>query len=586
MMKLKNFFKNKWVHIAFVFLLAFFILSKVNIFEKTEIVEIPYTEFEKMVQEKSVQEAIINFNEAEFAFTDQKGNIYKTDNPRSQGFKAYLLKNDVKVTEKSDTSPVLSSLISTVLSLVLWVGVFAFLFRGTFKTMSPIQNEASKKVATSDVKFSDVAANHESKQDMINLVNFLKNPKKYIEAGATMPKGVIFYGPPGTGKTLMAKAIAGEAGVPFFSISGSDFVEMYVGVGAKRVRELFKEAKKHAPCVIFIDEIDAVGGKRGYANSHSEREQTINALLNEMDGFNGSEGILVIAATNRLEMLDDALIRPGRFDRHIAIELPDLKGRLEILQLYARNKKFADDVDLEQIAKTTIGFAGSDLKTLLNEATIIAVDNGRDYITRDDIDKALYQMIMQGHAKEDREDRKKEEIELVAWHEAGHAVAAKLLTDKSVPKVTVVPSTSGAGGVTFITPDKMGLHSKEDLVNDIKINYAGRIAEYLLLGDESKITTGAASDIKQATKNIRAMIESYGMTDSFGMLNLNDLDVDGKLVVEEAKKMSKEIYEETLDLLSKNKHLVEAVAKALMEKETIEEKELDEILKANQISVA
>lgn len=333
-------------------------------------------------------------------------------------------------------------------------------------------------------------------------------------------------------------------------------------------------------------QIDAVGGKRGYANSHSEREQTINALLNEMDGFNGSEGILVIAATNRLEMLDDALIRPGRFDRHIAIELPDLKGRLEILQLYARNKKFADDVDLEQIAKTTIGFAGSDLKTLLNEATIIAVDNGRDYITRDDIDKALYQMIMQGHAKEDREDRKKEEIELVAWHEAGHAVAAKLLTDKSVPKVTVVPSTSGAGGVTFITPDKMGLHSKEDLVNDIKINYAGRIAEYLLLGDESKITTGAASDIKQATKNIRAMIESYGMTDSFGMLNLNDLDVDGKLVVEEAKKMSKEIYEETLDLLSKNKHLVEAVAKALMEKETIEEKELDEILKANQISVA
>ena len=586
MMKLKNFFKNKWVHIAFVFLLAFFILSKVNIFEKTEIVEVSYTEFEKMVQEKSVQEAIINFNEAEFAFTDQKGNIYKTDNPRSQGFKAYLLKNDVKVTEKSDASPILSSLISTVLSLVLWVGVFAFLFRGTFKTMSPIQNEASKKVATSDVKFSDVAANHESKQDMINLVNFLKNPKKYIEAGATMPKGVIFYGPPGTGKTLMAKAIAGEAGVPFFSISGSDFVEMYVGVGAKRVRELFKEAKKHAPCVIFIDEIDAVGGKRGYANSHSEREQTINALLNEMDGFNGSEGILVIAATNRLEMLDDALIRPGRFDRHIAIELPDLKGRLEILQLYARNKKFADDVDLEQIAKTTIGFAGSDLKTLLNEATIIAVDNGRDYITRDDIDKALYQMIMQGHAKEDREDRKKEEIELVAWHEAGHAVAAKLLTDKSVPKVTIVPSTSGAGGVTFITPDKMGLHSKEDLVNDIKINYAGRIAEYLLLGDESKITTGAASDIKQATKNIRAMIESYGMTDSFGMLNLNDLDVDGKLVVEEAKKISKEIYEETLDLLSKNKHLVEAVAKALMEKETIEEKELEEILKANQISVA
>lgn len=585
-MKWKSFIKNRWVQFAFIFLFAFFIVSKIEVFFKTDPVEeVSYNQFEEMVEKGELQEVTINFLDAKFSFTDKKGNLYTTDNPRSETFKTYLLKNDIKVVEKTSSSPVWTSLLSTVLSLALWIGVFAFLFRGTFKSMTPIQNEATKKVVTSNVKFADIAANYESKRDMANLVRFLKNPQKYIEAGATMPKGVIFYGPPGTGKTLMAKAIAGEAGVPFFSMSGSDFVEMYVGVGAKRVRELFKEAKKNAPCVIFIDEIDAVGGKRGTVNSHSEREQTINALLNEIDGFSGSEGILVIAATNRVEMLDDALIRPGRFDRHIAIELPDYKGRLEILNLYAKNKKISDDVDLEQLAKTTIGFAGSDLKTLLNEATIIAVDNGRECITSEDIDKAFYQMIMQGQVKESRDDRKREEVELVAWHEAGHTVAAKLLTKRSVPKVTIIPSTSGAGGVTFITPDKMGLHSKQDLINDIKINYAGRIAEFLLLGDEEKITTGASSDIKQATKSIRAMIESYGMTESFGLLNLRDFEyVDNKLIVEEAKKMSKSIYQETLDLLTDNKHLIQAVAEALIEKETIEEEELDDILKSSQMA--
>jgi len=580
MKSLIDFLKNKWIRLFIIMLFAFFIVSKVDVlFSINKYEEVPYTQFEQMVENKAVQKVSINFNNAKFAFTDTKGNLYLTDNPRSEGFKAYLLKNNIKVVEKAENSHIWTSLISTVLSLLLWVGVISFIFKGTFKSMTPFQNEASKRITTSNVKFADIAANNESKQDMINLVNFLKNPKKYLEAGATMPKGVIFYGPPGTGKTLMAKAIAGEAGVPFFSMSGSDFVEMYVGVGAKRVRELFREAKKNAPCVVFIDEIDAVGGRRGYGNSNSEREQTINALLNEIDGFNGSEGILVIAATNRIDTLDEALIRPGRFDKHIAIELPDLKGRLEILRLHAKNKKFADDVDFEKLAKTTIGFAGSDLKTLLNEATIIAVDNGHEYITKEDIDKAFYQMVMKGHVKNDTENRKEDEIRLVAWHEASHAIAAKLLTNNSVPKVTILPSTSGAGGVTFITPDKMGLYSKKDIINDIKINYAGRIGEYLLLGDEDKITTGASSDIKQATKNIRAMIESYGMTDSFGFLNLKDFEyVDNKLIVEEAQKMSKTIYQETLELLSQNKHLIQAVAEALIEKETIEEEELDQIL--------
>jgi len=580
MKNIMNFLKNKWVQLCIIMLFSLFIVSKVDaLFAIEKPSEVPYTQFEQMVEKKEVQKVSINFNEAKFTFVDTKGNIYKTDNPRSEGFKAYMLRNGIKVAEKSGNNPIWASLFSTVLSLFLWIAMISFLFRGAFKSMSPLQNEAPKRMTTSNVKFADIAANDESKQDMINLVKFLKTPKKYIDAGATMPKGVIFYGPPGTGKTLMAKAIAGEAGVSFFSISGSDFVEMYVGVGAKRVRELFKEAKKNAPCVIFIDEIDAVGGKRGYGNSNSEREQTINALLNEMDGFSSSEGILVIAATNRIEMLDEALIRPGRFDKHIAIGLPDYKGRLEILRLHLKNKKLADDVNLEQLAKTTIGFAGSDLKILLNEATIISVDNGHDYITNKDIDRAFYQMVMRGHAKNNTEDRKHEEIELVAWHEAGHAVATKLLTDNSVPKVTIVPSTSGAGGVTFITPEKMGLQSKEDIINDIKINYAGRIAEYLLLGDDGKITTGASSDIKQATKNIRAMIESYGMTDSFGLINLKEFEyVDNKLIVEEAQKMSKIIYQEALDLLTKNKDLIRAVAEELMEKETLEEGELDKII--------
>lgn len=574
----KKLSKKKWGKLILIVLFLLSILARINylVNKKVEFKEVSYIQFEKMIEKKQVQEVRINYDKEKFVFVDKKGNLYVTDNPRSQGFKLYLLENDIKVKEVENNRHILSYILQIV-PTVFWMLMLGMLFKESFKIV-PFKNEVPQKLATSTVKFSDIAANAEAKKDMINLVHFLKNPEKYVSAGADMPKGVIFYGPPGTGKTLMAKAIAGEAGVPFFSMSGSDFVEMYVGVGAKRVRELFQTARKHAPCVIFIDEIDAIGGQRGGRNSHTERDQTINALLSEMDGFNSAEGVLVIAATNRIEMLDDALIRPGRFDKHIAIGLPDLKGRLEILKLHAKNKKFAEDVDFEQLAKTTIGFAGADLKTLLNEATITAVNAGRDYITNEDIDKALYQMLLQGHEKEEN-DRKKEEIELVAWHEAGHAVVTKLITNRSVPKVTIIPSTSGAGGVTFITPEKMGLHSKKDIINDIKISYGGRVAEFLLLGSEDKVTTGASEDIKRATQLIRSMIETYGMTDSFGLLNLKEFEnIDTKLIIEEAKKISKTIYQETLELLTANKHIVEAVANRLIEKETINEKELDEII--------
>lgn len=429
--------------------------------------------------------------------------------------------------------------------------------------------------------FKDVAGHKDTKKDLAFLINFMKNPEKYSEMGARMPKGVIFYGSPGNGKTLLAKAIAGEAGVNFISTSGSDFVEMYVGVGARRIRDLFNKAKKSAPCIVFIDEIDAVGVKRGSGNN-SEKDQTINQLLVELDGFSSSDGVVVIAATNRLDMLDSALLRPGRFDRHIAIPMPDHNDRLELLQLHSKNKKIDPSLSLEDLAKTTIGFSGADLENLLNEAAIIAVNEGKETITMNEIDEAQFKILMKGYKK--KNDKTDESLRIIAYHEAGHALCAKLLTDKSVSKVTCVGSTSGAGGVTFITPNKMGLHTKEDLKNEIKISYGGRVAEYLLTKNMEKITTGASQDIAQATNNIIKMINDFGMSDEIGMINLSAFSNSGEReILEEAKILSKELYSETLELLSKNFHLLEKIAEELIIKETLLEEDLDRIIKESNI---
>lgn len=582
MKKLKKFFSNKKVRVFLVLTFIYINIFTITSIFSEDIKRIDFVKFEEMLNNNQIQEVVLDFHSAKFTFKDIKGNKYITDNPREEGFKALLLRKNVKVIENNKKSIILGVL-SSILPLLLYLTLFYLIFRSSFKGISNIVSQPkSKKAVNSNVKFCDIAGNEESKEDMIYLVDFLKNPKKYTNMGASLPKGVIFYGPPGTGKTLMAKAIAGEANVPFFYISGSDFVEMYVGVGAKRVRELFAEAKKNSPCVVFIDEIDAIGGKRGSGYSNSERDQTINALLNELDGFDTEQGILVIAATNRLEDLDDALIRPGRFDRHIAINLPDKEDRLKILKLHAKNKKFAKDVDFEELAKVTIGFAGAGLKTLLNEAAIIAVQRNHEEITKDDIDKAFYKMVMKGSEKKNRKNRDKDEIKIVAWHEAGHALVTKLVTKRSVPKVTIIPSTSGAGGVTFIPPEKLGLHSKEDLIHDIMISYGGRVAEFLLLGDENKITTGASNDIKQATRQIKNMIKYYGMTDEFGMLNLDDLGYsNSKYIVDKAKEIAKEVYEKTLKLLEENKEILEKIAEKLIEKETLNEEELDEIIFKN-----
>lgn len=575
-----NPFHSKIVHHILTILIALLILV---VFipdfgsNNKDVKNITYNEFLKKVEKDEISKVVINYDFPIFTAETKKGKQFVTDNPRVENFKEFLLKEDIKV-EEYHSSEGVSFL--TVISVFLLVYMLFSFIKSKRKRM-PMVATGGKKVSTPTnipkIKFENIAGNEGVKKDVQFIVEFLKNPKKYTDMGARMPKGIILYGPPGTGKTLIAKAIAGESGVPFFSVSGSDFVEMYVGIGAKRARELFAEARKKSPCIIFIDEIDAVGKKRG-TNSSGEKDQTINALLTELDGFVSSEGIVVIGATNQLDTLDEALIRPGRFDKHVAIPLPDLKERKEILNLHSKNKKFADDVDFDGLSKITIGFSGAGLETLLNESAIIAVNQGKEAIDKFDIDDAFYKVVMKGNKKSAKEVSQ-EQLELVAWHEAGHALVAKLLTKKSVPKVTIVPSTNGAGGVTFIVPEKAGLHTKQDLIYEVQTLYAGRIAEYLLRGNELLITTGASQDIKQATNIIFGMIKELGMTEEFGMLYVQAMSpFTDEVVLEEAKKLSKKIYNSTVDLMKENKELLKEIALSLLANETIEEKELDEII--------
>lgn len=435
----------------------------------------------------------------------------------------------------------------------------------------------SNKKTDSDiptVKFEDVEGVEELKNDVFRLVDCLKNPEKYEAIGARTPKGVILYGPPGTGKTLLAKAIAGEAGVPFFSAVGSDFVEMYVGVGAKRVRELYKKAKQKAPCIVFIDEVDAVAAQRGRDNN-SEADQTINALLAELDGFSSNSRVITICATNRLDMLDNAFKRAGRFDLKLAVGLPDKESRKNILAIHAKNKKLDDSVSLDVIANKTSGFSGAELEALLNEAAMSAVGKGRSLINNDDIEDAFFKIVMQGNKKPRKEIT--EMHKLVAWHEAGHTLATKLLTNDSVPSVTIIGSSSGAGGVTFRTPKDEGLQSKKYLKSLIGVMYAGRAAEEIYHGNSDLITTGASQDIKQATSIIKEYLALYGMGD-LGMLDVTQLRHDFEDIMEEASKLAKEIYDSTLKVLTENGDTLKKLAEALLEKETLNENEIDEII--------
>lgn len=510
--------------------------------------EVKYEEFLKMADKKNVKKIVWSEKKDAFTFYDKDEKPYSTENPKYEDFKKDMLEKGIEVKEIGGLSNY-----ETPIMIIVQLAMYGVFFGLLFKTsgIGAGLSDRKEKDAKSDVKFSDVAGLEEVKEDLMTVVDFLKNPDEYKEAGAEIPKGVLLYGPPGTGKTLLAKAVAGEAGVKFKAVSGSDFDEKYVGVGASKMRKLFDDAKNNAPCIIFIDEIDSMGGRR-HSKQNSYDRQTLNTLLSEMDGFDGSGGVVVIAATNRIEDLDPALTRPGRFDNHFAVSLPaTAKERKIIINLYAGNKKFADDVDMESFAKETMGSSPATIKTVLNEAAIIATRKNKGIITREILDEAWMKQLMEGHLKKNGE---KDNVELVAWHEAGHALAG-LLMGQDLTKASIIPSTSGAGGATFITPRKLGLFTVKELREQVVMLYSGRNAEAVLAeknGEDLGITTGASNDIEKATGIIKKMITEYGMNENFGLLNLEELEIKPDVIAKEAVNLSKELCSESYKLMMDN----------------------------------
>lgn len=534
--------------------------------------EIKYEKFLDMVDAGQIKEIKWNADDETIAAYDKKDKEYTTSNPKYDDFKVDMLEQGVEVKESG-----MLKKYETPIMMAVQLLMYAALFYAMTKMMGIGSIKSTrKKEQKSDVKFKDVAGLDEVKEDLMTVVDFLKNPDKYKEAGADIPKGVLLYGPPGTGKTLLARAVAGEAGVKFIATSGSDFDEKYVGVGASKMRKLFDDAKNNAPCIIFIDEIDSMGGRRHSKQNNYDR-QTLNTLLSEMDGFDGSNGVVVIAATNRLEDLDPALTRPGRFDNHFAVSLPEsAKERRVIIDLYTNNKKFAEDVDFDAFAKETMGSSPATIKTVLNEAAIIAARGNNGIIDRKILDEAWMKQLMEGHLKKNGE---RNNVEVVAWHEAGHALAG-LLLGQDLTKASIIPSTSGAGGATFIIPKKLGLFTVKELKEQVIMLYAGRNAEALLAesnGEEEGVTTGASNDIEKATDIIKKMIVEYGMNDEFGLLNLDNLDVKPEVITNEAVKLAKSLQEQSLMLMKENIDRLRDIAEELMEKETLTGEEIRKI---------
>ena len=539
---------------------------------------VPYTEFRAMAEDGLVSNVILDDTAVMQFHTHGSDVVFETSNPRNPALKEQLLLMGIDVAE--DTSLTMGGLLSSILPILFFAVMFVFIFRMMGKASGKgamSLNVAAAEESASNVGFCHVAGNDEAKESVQDVVDFIKNPEKYAKYGARMPRGIIFYGPPGTGKTLMAKAIAGEAGVPFFATSGSDFVQMYVGVGAGRVRELFKKARAAGRAVIFIDEIDAVGKSRtsGGAGGNDERDQTLNALLTEMSGFSSGEGIVVIAATNRLDTLDEALLRPGRFDRQVEIGLPDLAGRKNILNTHAKNKPLSRYVDMDDLARQTVYFSGAMLENLLNEAAISAAKSGADVIDQKDIDTAYYTIIA-GSEKKDRSAIKDKERRVTAYHEGGHALATKLLSpEHTVSKITIIPSTKGAAGFCVnLPPDKM-YFTKRELENQVISLLAGRAAEEAAFGAEN-ITTGASNDIQRVNAIIKDYVSKYGMSTTAGLAELSD-DEKHK----EYRLHINKLYGAALDLVKDNFSTLENIAQALLDKESLCEKELDEIMAAS-----
>ncbi len=573
-----------------------------------------YSDFISKVKAHEISQVGISSDKTRAVFTSQKDNSRLfVSLPNDPGLIDILTTNkvDIVVMPQPEESFWFKALGTLFLPILLLVGVF-FLFRRAQngpgnqamnfgKSKARVQMEPN-----SQVTFSDVAGIDQAKLELTEVVDFLKNADRFTALGAKIPKGVLLVGPPGTGKTLLAKAVAGEAGVPFFSISGSEFVEMFVGVGASRVRDLFEQAKSQSPCIVFIDEIDAVGRQRGagMGGGNDEREQTLNQLLTEMDGFEGNTGIIIIAATNRPDVLDSALLRPGRFDRQVTVDRPDFAGRLEVMQVHARGKTLSKDVDLEKIARRTPGFTGADLSNLLNEAAILAARRNLTEISMDEVNDAI-DRIMAGPEKKDRVMSEKRKT-LVAYHEAGHALVGALMPDYDpVQKISIIPR-GRAGGLTWFTPSEerleSGLYSRSYLQNQMAVALGGRIAEEIIFGDE-EVTTGASNDLQQVARTARQMVTRFGMSEKLGPVALGrqqgsmfmgrDIaserdfsEETASMIDEEVSELVSVAYKRAKEVLVGNKHVLDKLAEMLVERETVDSEELSQLLIASEVKMA
>ena len=569
---------------------------------KIQVKEVDYGTFMKMINEKNIGE--VEVDDSEIIFTDKdKNTYYKTGAMDDPGLTERLYDAGAVFSKNVDetVSPVWNFLLRFLLPIIIFIGLGQYFSKklieqaGGKNAMSFGMGKSNAKVyvqSTNGIRFSDVAGEDEAKENLAEIVDYLHNPAKYTDVGASMPKGVLLVGPPGTGKTMLAKAVAGESNVPFFSMSGSEFVEMFVGMGAAKVRDLFKQANEKAPCIVFIDEIDTIGKKRdgaGFTGGNDEREQTLNQLLTEMDGFDGSKGVVILAATNRPDSLDPALLRPGRFDRRIPVELPDLKGREEILKVHAKKIKIADSVRFDDIAKAAAGASGAELANIVNEAALRAVRDGRKFATQADFEESI-EVVIAGYQKKNRVLSNKEKL-IVAYHEIGHALVAACQSNSApVHKITIIPRTSGALGYTMQVEDgERLLMSKEEALNKIATLTGGRAAEEFMF---HSITTGASNDIEQATKLARAMVTHYGMSDQFGMVALETVtnqylggDASLACAPETAKAIDDEViatvkaqYEKAMGILRDHAAKLNELAGYLLEKETITGEEFMEIL--------
>ena len=592
----------------FYYMIALIVIILINSLLVPQIVqravkEVDYNTFMQMTYDKQIDEVQVQDNQIVFTAKDDK-TIYKTglmDDPdRTQRLYDSGAKFSSEIVEEA--SPVLSFLISWLLPLIIIIGFGQLMYRQMAKKAGGDSmmfgmggmGKSNAKVyvkSSNGIKFTDVAGEDEAKENLTEIVEYLHDPDKYKEIGASMPKGILLVGPPGTGKTMLAKAVAGEANVPFFSMSGSEFVEMFVGMGASKVRDLFKQAKEKAPCIVFIDEIDAIGKKRdGQVGGNDEREQTLNQLLTEMDGFEGNNGVIILAATNRPESLDPALLRPGRFDRRVPVELPDLKGREEILKVHARKIKVADNVDFNKIARMASGASGAELANIVNESALRAVRDGRKFATQADLEESI-EVVIAGYQKKNAILTDKEK-RIVAYHEIGHAlVAAKQTNSAPVQKITIVPRTSGALGYTMQVEEEGNhyLMSKEEMENKIATLTGGRAAEEIAFGS---VTTGASNDIEQATKLARGMITRYGMSKDFDMVAMETvtnqyLGGDSSLtcsmetqtaIDREVVELVKKQHEKAGQILLENRAKLDELSQYLYEKETITGEEFMKIL--------